>query len=223
MLRGKRSSTMKTFRWLFGGTLALVLLFGACEDATGPEGTGQVQILLTDAPTDYLSSAEVKISRVYLKAAEEEEGEETEEEGGKSGAVDLFNDADNPMTFDLLDLQNGITGQLTGTTNVEAGDYHQLRMVVAEATVTLIDGYQFRDEEVTKTLHVPSGMQSGIKVQLSGPIEVTDQTLTVLTVDFDVDNNFVIQGNPETPAGIQGVLFTPTLKEKVRTEEDMGG
>jgi hypothetical protein len=42
-------------------------------------------------------------------------------------------------------------------------------------------------------------------------------------VDFDVDDNFVLQGNPETPAGIHGVLFTPVLKEKVRTEEETGG
>jgi hypothetical protein len=96
-------------------------------------------------------------------------------------------------------------------------------LVVSEATVTLIDGLEFRDGGVARTLHVPSGMQSGIKVHLNSPLEVAEGTLTTLTVDFDVNSNFVIQGNPETPAGIQGVLFTPVLKEKGRTEEDMGG
>ncbi len=36
---------------------------------------------------------------------------------------------------------------------------------------------------------------------------------TKITVDVDVNANFVIQGDPETPAGIKGVLFTPLLVE----------
>jgi hypothetical protein len=75
---------------------------------------------------------------------------------------------------------------------------------------------------VTKALKVPSGAQSGIKVHLNTPLEVVAETLTTVTVDFEVDSNFVIQGNPDTPAGIHGVLFTPVLKEKGRTEEGTG-
>ncbi len=213
---------MKALRWFVGGVLALSLLCGACDDATGPEGMGQVQILLTDAPADYLAVAEVKISQVYLKAATEEE-EAVEGEGGDGNKVELFNDAENPLVFDLLTLQDGITGQLTDVENVGAGTYHQLRLVVASAMVTLKPGYEFRDGGVTMPLHVPSGMQSGIKVLLNSPLEVMEGTLTTVTVDFDVDDNFVLQGNPETPAGIHGVLFTPTLKEKNRTEEETGG
>ena len=40
-------------------------------------------------------------------------------------------------------------------------------MVVDSATVTLADGVTFQDGSSTDTLFVPSGMQSGIKVQLS--------------------------------------------------------
>lgn len=35
---------------------------------------------------------------------------------------------------------------------------------------------------------------------------------TTLVLDFDVGRNFVIQGNPYTPAGIKGVLFTPLVR-----------
>jgi hypothetical protein len=42
----------------------------------------------------------------------------------------------------------------------------------------------------------------------------------VVLVDFDVDQNFVIQGNPETPAGINGILFTPVLRELSRSRQD---
>jgi hypothetical protein len=33
-----------------------------------------------------------------------------------------------------------------------------------------------------------------------------------LVVDFDVSRSFVLQGNPETPAGVRGVIFTPTIR-----------
>ena len=67
-------------------------------------------------------------------------------------------------------------------------------------------------------------MESGIKVQLLvGPIAPVGDSLTVVTVDFDVNDNFVMQGNPETPAGIHGILFTPVLKEKRRSQEGTKG
>src|SRR5690606_121531 len=31
-------------------------------------------------------------------------------------------------------------------------------------------------------------------------------------LDFDVSKSFVIQGNPETPAGINGMILKPTLR-----------
>jgi hypothetical protein len=106
--------------------------------------------------------------------------------------------------------------------DVDSRHYHQLRLVVDSARVTLVDGYLFNDLSVSRKLMVPSGAQSGIKVDLSGAIEVEVGELTVLVVDFDVDESFVIQGNPETPAGIMGILMTPTLREKSRQEEDLG-
>ena len=207
---------MKNLVRLFGGVLVLALTFGACDGVTDPEGEGRVQILLTDAPADYIESAEVWISCAYLKGGGEEE-EETEEGTGHGQGVDLFNDAANPFFVDLLTLRDGITIPVTEVESVEAGTYHQLRLVVSKAEVTL-DGIVFKDGSTKTNLHVPSGMQSGIKVHLNAPIEVTDGSLTIVTVDFDVDENFKLQGNPETPAGIQGILFTPTLKEKGRSE-----
>jgi len=199
--------------------LVAVAVLGGCDDSTAPQDRGQVQILLTDAPSDYIGAAEVSISRVYLVGGQDESEENAESEEEPAGFVDLFNDPENPLSFNLLDLQNGITEALTDVVEVEAGSYGQLRLVVDEALVTLAEGYQFEDGGVEMPLMVPSGMQSGIKVHLAAPVEVSEGALTVLTVDFDVEDNFVIQGNPDTPAGIKGILFTPVLKEKGRTEE----
>jgi hypothetical protein len=207
-------------RWIRFTTFASALLFLACQDATGPEGIGQLQVLITDAPADYIKTAEVWISRVYLQGGAEEETTEEKEGGGR---VDLFNDPDNPRYYDLLTLQDGVTANLTPPADLEAGTYSQLRLVVDHALVTLADGYEFRDGGTERDLFVPSGMQSGIKVLLDGPIQIADQELTIVTVDFDVNENFVIQGNPDTPAGIHGILFTPVLREKNRSEEDLEG
>ncbi|MBT8396327.1 MAG: DUF4382 domain-containing protein [Gemmatimonadetes bacterium] len=214
---------MKTLRWIPGLAAACLLLLGACDDATGPEEMGQIQILLTDAPADYIESAEVWISRAYLKGGSDE-GEETEEESENGGPINLFEAGEgDPLYFDLLTLQDGITANLTSAEGVEAGVYRQLRLVVDDAVVTLKPGYEFKNGGVSEALKVPSGMTSGIKVHLNGPIEITEGTLTIVTVDFDVNDNFKLQGNPDTPAGINGVLFTPTLKEKGRTEEEVSG
>jgi hypothetical protein len=198
---------------LLGVTLLSLALLGACQDGpTEADGMARVQILLTDAPSDYLETAEVWISRVVLVP-----GEDDSVEG--SGFVDLYNDPAAPQWFDLLTLRDGITAELSEVVEVPEGRYAQLRLVVDSARVTLRDGYTFRDGSVTRPLFVPSGSQSGIKVQLADPLEAEEGGVTILTVDFDVDRNFVMQGNPDTPAGIQGILFTPVLQEKGRTAE----
>jgi hypothetical protein len=170
-----------------------------------------VQILLTDAPSDMIASAEVWISHVYLQGGVGE----PEEDGG--GRVDLFNDPESPHHYDLLDLQDGLTADLTGFVEIEAGLYQGLRLVVDSARVTLVEGLAFPDDTDTALLMVPSGSESGIKVMLDGVIEVAEGESTILTVDFDVDRNFVIQGG-EGESAIQAVVFTPVLMELDRDD-----
>jgi hypothetical protein len=192
------------------------LSLNACDDGVSP-GTSQVQVLLTDAPSDAIESAEVSISRVYLKAGSEEE--EGEEEAATD--VDLFNDPDNPKVFDLLTLRDGITAELTAAVEIPEGTYRQLRLVVAEAVVTLADPYEFKDgDPKVADLKVPSGSSSGIKVRLDEEIDATEGTVTIIVVDFDVEDNFRLQGGGQGNV-INGVIFTPSLHEKGRSKGGM--
>ena len=203
---------------VLGAALAVGTLI-ACSDSSptdpGPgggtpelgAGAPQVSILLTDAPADYIDTALVGISRVYLKADED------------SADVDLYNNPDSLLVFDLLTLQDGVTAHLASGV-VPENDYKQLRMVVDSAMVSLVDSLEFEDGGNWDILKVPSGASSGIKVQLASPVPADSGFVTVITVDFDVNDNFKIQGNPNTPAGIKGVLFTPTLKEKGRSQDE---
>lgn len=183
----------------------LVLTAGSvgCDHSDGVMGGGnsQVRVMLTDAPADQIASAKVTISRVYVV-------------GDNDAQVDLRLATDTPLSFELLDLRNGLTALLADHA-VPAGTYNQLRLVVESAEVTLVDGVTFSDGSSTKSLTVPSGMQSGIKVQLASPIDADAGELTIVTVDFDVEDNFVLQGPADAP---NGVIFTPVLHEKGRTE-----
>jgi hypothetical protein len=185
--------------------LALVVLTAGtlgCHDSDSMGGgNAEVRVMLTDAPSDSIASAKVTISRVYLV-------------GNDDGSVDIPLASGTPVTYDLLDLRNGIEA-LLGDHLVPAATYGQLRLIVDSAEVTLVDGLTFSDGTSTKALTVPSGAQTGIKVQLASPITADAGELTIVTVDFDVNDNFVLQG----PAGApNGVIFTPVLKEKGRTE-----
>ena len=155
-------------------------------------------MLLTDAPFpfDLVSEANVTISRVDIVS---EEGVETilEEE----------------RTFNLLELQNGVTAVLAEAT-LNAGPYEQLRLIVSSASIVLTDEREF-------DLFVPSGAQTGIKVLLHG-LELAAGSESELTLDFDVSESFIVQGNPDTPAGIQGFLFKPVVRPLGLGPDDEG-
>jgi hypothetical protein len=185
----------------------LVMGTAACSDESTGVQMSSVRVLLTDAPSDVIASAEVWISRVYLQSGDDEETE--------SGRVDLFNDPDNPQHYDLLTLRNGVTADLTDVVNVAVGLYGSLRLVVDSARVTLVEGVSFEDETDTATLFVPSGSTSGIKVLLDRDLEAVEGEVTTVTVDFDVDQNFVIEGS-QGPGGVRSVIFTPLLREHAR-------
>jgi hypothetical protein len=189
----------------------------ACGDSVGVPQTANLQILLTDAPSDYIGEAFVDIGAVELLPA------------GDGDRLVLSDDGtDGPIN--LLDLQ-GLTTEVLADLEIPAGTYHQLRLFVESASVTLADGYEFRDGTTESDLRVPSGAQSGIKLRLradgggdtdgegdtegEGGVEISGGE-TILVVDFDVNQSFRIQGNPNTRAGINGVSFRPTLRVVVQ-------
>lgn len=186
---------------------------GACDDGVGVDTQTTLRVLLTDAPAEYVGAALVDIGAVEL-IPNDDGPPITLTEDGTDGPVDLLN------------LQNAATMALASA-EIEAGSYAQLRLIVESASVALIDGYEFNDGSTEKSLTVPSGAQTGIKLNLGagddedgeGALEIAPGEM-VLVLDFDVSQSFVIQGSPETPAGINDVLFKPTLRVVV---EDVAG
>ena len=154
---GRESRAVGRAVWTLA-TAALLLWAAGCESSESPTGaadgsdTARIQVLLTDLPLEAIEIAEVWISRIYLV-------------GGGQGQVDLFSDSDAPHHLDLLQLQDGVTAEVTEEVEVPAGSYGQLRFVVDSGRIVLAEDYSFSDGSRERTLGVPSGF---VRVNLKG-------------------------------------------------------
>lgn len=196
---------------------AAAVLGLACSGTSSVNGAGEarVTITLTDAPSDLFESAVVEIGEIQILPMDST----CEPMTRTCEPITLTTDGG---TYDLLDLQNGVTADLASLV-IEPGRYRQLRLIVESATVTLAEGLVFRDSTRTKNLIVPSGARTGIKVNLgwgrsndgrAGVEIIPGETLIV--VDFDVSQNFRIQGSPRSRWGIRGVIFRPLVRAVVQ-------
>jgi hypothetical protein len=164
--------------------LILAAGLAGCEAGAGPQ-MSHVFVRLTDDPACGISDMTVKFSTVYLIGAD--------------GTSRFTIPTDPSIEYHLLDLRDGVTA-LLGDKAIPAGDYAQLRLVVDQASV-LLEG-----ETVARVLKVPSGMETGIKVEFGGPVHIQPGR-TDLTVDFDLCRSFVITG----PTPPRQVLFKPVI------------
>lgn len=210
--RGSDAPRRRGLASALAGLLVLFLgLTAACTDdaptatEAGAEGDGTLSVLVTDAPTDVLASATVVVDEVVAVPSD-----------GPPETLETELDE-----VDLLELTDGVSA-LLAEEDVAAGTYVQLRLVISEASVELKEGWTFADGSAEQSLQVPSGMQTGVKLVLGGGDgeTVEEGGTTSLVVDFDADRSFVLQGNPDTPAGLQGVLFKPVVR--VVNAEDGG-
>ncbi|MCY1635457.1 DUF4382 domain-containing protein [Marinifilum sp. D737] len=166
----------------------------ACDDSSNKDATGKLKLELTDAPfpTDLVAEANVTINKIEIRKSGESEG---------NPFVLL---SEEERTFNLLTLSNGVTANLVDM-DIEIGSYDLIRLHVANAEIVLKDGTKY-------DLKVPSGAQTGIKIFIDPSIEVAGGLTTELLLDFNVSKSFVVQGNPDTAAGINGFIFKPTIK-----------
>lgn len=188
--------THKLFTRVLAGLFVISgLLFWAGCDSGGTGGTaqGDVTLRLTDAPAA-LDSAVVTIERVDLVT---EDGVDDDDD---DGVITLTEDT---RQLDLLQLQNGNEELLADEITVPEGEYSQLRFVLGDEQG---DNYVFVNGE-RQMLTVPSGAQSDIKIILPEVEIENDGDQIDITLDFDVEESFIDQGNGT-------YRFKPTIKVK---------
>ena len=197
-------------RTVAAGLLALAV--AACDfGSAGPlVEEGDVRVALTDAPAKYIQSAWVDIGAVELLPQDGSRFLEPQEisADGTDGMVDL------------LTLQDG-TVSILGEATIPAGEYVELRLELDSARVTLKDGYTFDDGSSTRQLPVPApAADSGIVLNTLPAVDDEGNVggidiaigLTVLIVDFDVNESFALEGSPDSASGITGAQLTPVLR-----------
>lgn len=174
---------------------SLLLLLGALAfagcDSTDSNDDARLRVLLTDAPGDF-ERAVVTIDRIYLQR---QDGDDDPE-----GSRVILRD--DPVTVDLLTLQNEVLDLVDGET-VPEGTYRQLRLVISGGFIEVEgeDGslsiYASSDDYAADQgvvadgrLQMPSYSTSGLKITLPSEAATIEGDEHVVLIDFNVAESF---------------------------------
>jgi hypothetical protein len=166
-----------------GGTAAVLAACGGGGGGGSADGT--LRVALTDAPSCY-EHVFVTVEKVRVHKS----GGAADSDAGWSEII-----LSPPRKIDLPTLTNGVLEEL-GTTALPAGQYSQVRLVLASnsgtGTATMANSVQPFGGALT-ALDTPSGQQSGLKMQVHFEV-VAGQTVD-LVLDFDACKSVVKAGN----------------------------
>lgn len=172
------------------------------ERASGGGAESNVKLSLTDAPVDSLAEVNIRFDAVeFLPAGEEEdsaEGEGEDNEGRNRVRFEL----DPPRMVNLLDFTAGRAEVLIDEP-VPAGEYSQIRLEVA-AERGVMDSFVVEDDGGEVSLFVPSGSQTGLK--LNGPFELSAGLGANFVIDFDLRKSLT------NPQGFEDYILKPSLR-----------
>ena len=167
---------MKRSTALFVLFVAGAMMFFGCSknnNPTSPTGTtGMLKVMMIDSPANY-SEVNIVIDSVQAHITNSD---------STSGWSTLNN---KPATYDLLKLVNGANAVI-GEANLQAGNYSQIRLFLGSGSNLVMNGQ-------TYNLTTPSGMQSGIKLNVDATIQPGIAYL--LTLDFDANRSIVQAGS----------------------------
>lgn len=176
--------------------------FTACNTNIG-SGTGTMKVSLTDAPANY-DEVNIEILQVLVNRDEDADEPENDGEEGENGEDEngWYSIMDDSITVNLLDYQNGAVLEL-GETELEAGRYNQIRLMLGNNNTVVIDGE-------TYPLTTPSAQQSGYKLNVNA--EIQEDQVYELVIDFDASQSIVVTGNGKYI--LKPVLRTVNLQEE---------
>ncbi|MCW9025022.1 MAG: DUF4382 domain-containing protein [Gammaproteobacteria bacterium] len=171
-------------------TLGLLSLFmlnacggGSSGEAGSSTGSGTLSLNITDAPIDSAQNVFVSFTGVSIKPQE-----------GPAFDIDFVDNNGDPevKTIDLLDQQGPNSAPILVNHTLDAGHYNWIRLKVLSDENTN-DSYIVLDSGAHHNLYVPSGDQTGLK--LNNGFEVTDGGAVTFTIDFDLRKSVVAPGN----------------------------
>jgi hypothetical protein len=165
----KMYTMMKSMRFVMG-ILILAFIAGVNFGCSDSASKGTVKFYLTDAPAAY-DAVNIEITGMTVKSNVKNSDESIVLE--RAGV------------YDLLHFSGGVD-TLLGSIELTAGTVSQIRLILGENNSVVMNGE-------TIEMKVPSGSESGLKLNLNEKIE---EGLTYkFWIDFDVSRSLVAQGN----------------------------
>jgi hypothetical protein len=205
---------MSPIRWLAAAGMATLLTACGGGGGGGAAADGSLRVALTDAPSCGYDHVWVTVEKVRVHQS----STAADAEGGWSELV-----VSPAKRVDLLELTNGVLEEL-GTTQLAAGQYSQIRLVLASntgtGTTSVANAVQPTGGEVVP-LSTPSAQQSGLKLQAH--FEVASGQTADLVLDFDACKSVVKTGGgkynlkpvlsvaPRAGGGLQGFVSTTLI------------
>lgn len=188
MNKSERSTTKSR---LFNVLTAIFVCLGLAACSVDGEQSGKLRVSMTDAPAAY-DEVNIEVKQVLVHKDDDEDFDDAESDSTDDGDDDdeLREEGwkviyDGSMIINLLDYQNGKTLEL-GEAEVEAGSYEQIRLILGTENTVVVNGE-------THDLKVPSGQESGYKIEIDEELE-EDGFLDIL-IDFDANQSVVVAGN----------------------------
>lgn len=163
------------------GALAsgIMLLFGGCQNENATDlgggagsGLGTLRVRLIDAPAAYQAvNIYVDSVRVHFESGDTVSG--------------WYTISRTPAVYDLLAYAHG-RDTIIAEAAIPAGYYSQLRLYIGSGSNIVKDG-------LTEPLEIPSGSQSGLKLNIQA--NIVSGVKYELTLDFDAGRSIVVTGN----------------------------
>ena len=151
------------------GTMVALFAWGCDISPDAGTGTGTMQVKMHDNPAHY-DEVNVSVERVEVNRSEGDQGWQTISEPNE--------------VYNILELVNGEFAVLADA-ELETGTYQQIRLILDDNNSIVIDGESF-------PLTVPSGAQTGLKLNINAEIE--EGVVYTLLLDFDADRSVVKRG-----------------------------
>jgi hypothetical protein len=165
---------MKSLHHIIATGLFALVFFGTACKKEAP--TGSMSIYMTDAPAGY-SKVNVDVRQIRVHYDDQKNGE--------NGWMTLSTKAG---IYNLLELRNNVTTLLADGTDLPPGKISQIRLLLGEQNTVETDGASF-------PLKVPSGLSSGLKIDVHTEVQSSNHLQVVL--DFDAASSVIQKGNAE--------------------------
>lgn len=158
-------------------SLATVILcvcaaLGGCSKSTKTASEGALRVYLADSPAGF-DAVNVVVSQVSVHVADEDTA---------SGWTVI---CDTTQTFDLLQLRNGAM-VLFADHPLDPGHYTQIRLKITDGSNVVVEGEPH-------DLDIPSGFQSGVKI--NHQFQIQEDVTYELLLDFDAEKSIIEKGN----------------------------